>query len=90
MTTIGGLGMAAAPAWAYGPTPGSNSGTGAVSTTDPTTVPQATPAAASTSNGGLAFTGADVTLATAVGAGAIGAGGFIVLMTRRRRQHSQA
>ncbi|MGH9057637.1 MAG: hypothetical protein ACRDYY_17520 [Acidimicrobiales bacterium] len=50
--------------------------------TTPTTVE---PTTSTTAHGALAFTGADVAGITALGALAIGAGGGVVLLTRRRR-----
>lgn len=40
------------------------------------------------SSGGIAFTGADTLAATAVGAGAIGVGGILLLSSRKRRRNS--
>jgi len=56
----------------------------------PTTTTTLKPAIAFTSappvSHGLAFTGADVAITMGVGAAALGAGGLIVLASRRRRQ----
>src|SRR5579875_2047766 len=62
----------------------------ATTTTAPTTTTTLKPAIAFTSappvSHGLAFTGADVAITMGVGAAALGAGGLIVLASRRRRQ----
>jgi hypothetical protein len=38
------------------------------------------------STGGLAFTGADIAAASGVGAIAVGIGGMLILMSRRKRR----
>lgn len=78
--TFGGLALTTGgAAMAYGPTPGGGS---------QQQVAPSEPALASTPTGnqGLAFTGADIAITTAAGAAAIGAGGALVLVSRRRRQ----
>lgn len=90
IASMGGLGALAVPAHAttcapYGPLSCSDG------TTPPTVAQghgQATAAAASaaaSSSSGLAFTGADVTLTSVLGAGAIATGGAFVLVARKRR-----
>ena len=59
-------------------------------TTAPSVVPPPPPVVPPTPPSGLAFTGIDAALVTAVGAGAIGAGGALVLASRKRRQPSEA
>ncbi|MGC8512515.1 MAG: hypothetical protein ACP5P1_05665 [Acidimicrobiales bacterium] len=66
--------------------------TAPTTTTPPTTAPAVAPPPVSppAPPSGLAFTGIDAALITAVGAGAVGAGGAIVLATRKKRRPSQA
>lgn len=85
---MGGFTVASAPAFAdcssYGPSTCTASSSGSPSDGGS---PTAAPALASGSSG-LAFTGADVELASAVAAGAIATGGLLVLAGRRRRAAS--
>ena len=85
----GTLAFTALPASAgsYGPTNGNNGSPPASPNTGDGSQTAAAPAT-TTSGGGLAFTGADVALATGIGAGAIGLGGVMVLISRRRQQPS--
>jgi hypothetical protein len=82
-TTNGGTGALTYPITKVG---------GATTTTlpAPTTTTTLKPAIAFTSappvSHGLAFTGADVAITMGAGAAALGAGGLIVLASRRRRQ----
>jgi hypothetical protein len=76
--------ITAAPAGAtgsYAPTPGTAK---AVVTTPVTAGHTAAPSDGTSSS--LPFTGADVTVVTLVGAGAVGAGGLMVLAVRNRRR----
>ncbi|HET9077931.1 MAG TPA: hypothetical protein VFN68_13435 [Acidimicrobiales bacterium] len=87
---MGGFTVASAPAFAdcssYGPSTCTASSSGSPSAPDGGS-PTAAPALASGSSA-LAFTGADVELASAVAAGAIATGGLLVLAGRRRRAAS--
>lgn len=87
---LGGSAALASPAFAavqadgpgYGPT---STLPQAQSTVSPENAVPATPTSQSS---GLAFTGTDAFVITAVGAGAIGLGGVIVLSSRKRRRDS--
>src|SRR5258708_4324053 len=76
---------AAAPVTApYGPV------TSPASVTPVTTAPVTTPAAAPVTSPSIAFTGADLALMFTIGAVAIGVGGTLVLVSRRRRSDNLA
>jgi len=85
---------AGSTAFAYGPTPPTTTPptTTPPTTTPPTTTPAAVvpPVSPPAPPSGLAFTGIDAALITAVGAGAVGAGGAMVLASRKKRRPSQA
>ena len=89
---------AGSTAFAYGPVPPTTTPTttppttAPTTTTPPTTAPAVAPPPVSppAPPSGLAFTGIDAALITAVGAGAVGAGGAIVLATRKKRRPSEA
>jgi hypothetical protein len=81
LVVTGAMALGGTAAFAYGPTPPSDGGSGSAATV-PAQQPAATPVSTSS---GLAFTGADVAITTAAGAAAIGLGGGLVLASRRRR-----
>lgn len=87
---LGGSAALASPAFAAVQADGPGYGpTSTLPQAENTVPPQnAVPATPTSQSSGLAFTGTDALLTTAVGAGAIGLGGIIVLSSRKRRRDS--